>query len=268
MTAVAARWRESMAPSALAALALHLAVFLALVLLGRSALAPMGTAVPITIVSKAPTTDSRAAEADRQTQTAQVETPVPEAKTPPPPPAPPQPAPKAEVPAPTPKPVPKPVLKAKAQPTKSPPAKSSFNLDALQASLTKYSHPSPPKPSFARQGAARPETAPIARVDAGSGVSQSDISGLSQLLQRLWNPNCDAEGGDTVVVPAKFSVGDDGRVVGRVTEGGRETSPDPAVFAAARRAKDAIHQAEPYAEVYRGKSFTVIFDAKKACGQP
>ena len=85
------------------------------------------------------------------------------------------------------------------------------------------------------------------------------------MLERLWNPNCSVAGADSVIVPVKFSVGDDGRVIGRVAEGGRDSSPDPVVFAAARRAIDAVHQAAPYAEAYRGKSFTVNFDAGKAC---
>ena len=37
------------------------------------------------------------------------------------------------------------------------------------------------------------------------------------------------------------------------------------VSTAARRAIDAVHQAEPYGATYRGQTFTVIFDAKKAC---
>ncbi|MEO8812250.1 MAG: energy transducer TonB, partial [Caulobacteraceae bacterium] len=98
-------------------------------------------------------------------------------------------------------------------------------------------------------------------------VSQSDAQGLQQLLERLWNVNCAAEGGDTVVVPVSFAVGEDGRVVGRITGGGEESSSDPVVFAAARRAIDAVHQAAPYGEPYRGKRFKVIFDARKACSQ-
>ncbi|MGI9170698.1 MAG: energy transducer TonB, partial [Caulobacteraceae bacterium] len=123
----------------------------------------------------------------------------------------------------------------------------------------------PARPAAAPRGPARAETAPAPRVDAGQGVSQSDLQGLQQLLERLWNPNCGVEGGGSVIVPVKFQVGDDGAVVGRVTD--RAASSDPVVFAAARRAIDAVHQAEPYAAAYRGKSFTVNFDAKKACAE-
>ena len=39
------------------------------------------------------------------------------------------------------------------------------------------------------------------------------------------------------------------------------------IAAAARRAIDAIHQAEPYAETFRGQTITVNFDAKEACAK-
>jgi len=264
--ALPARRRESLRPAFLAAVALHVGLFAAVVLLGRPTPVPLGDAVPVNIVSSEPKTDSRPAEAAPLTQAAQVETPVPDAKTPPPPPAPPQPAP-APTPAPLKasraKPTPTP---AKPAPTVKPqPAKPAFSLDALQASIARAARSQPARPAFAARGPTRAETAPRARVDAGQGVSQSDLQGLQQLLERLWNPNCGVEGGSGVVVPVTFSVGGDGAVVGRVTD--RAASSDPVVFAAARRAIDAVHQAEPYAAPYRGKSFTVNFDAKKACSR-
>ncbi len=266
MTAMAQPRRDSLTPALLAAGALHIALFAALILLAKPpSIPPLGDAVPITIVSRAPVTDSKAAEAAPVTQTAAVETPVPRAAPPAPPPAPPAPAP---TPTPVraaarPKPAPAPVKPAPA--VKPQPARPDFSLDALQASIAKAARSTPPRPAVARRGPARAETAPQARVDAGQGVSQSDLQGLQQLLERLWNPNCAVAGADAVIVPVRFQVADDGRVIGRVTEGGRESSSDPVVFAAARRAIDAVHQAAPYAEAYRGKSFTVNFDAGKAC---
>ena len=44
-------------------------------------------------------------------------------------------------------------------------------------------------------------------------------------------------------------------------------SSDPVVFAAARRAIDAVHRGAPYGAPYRGQSFALNFDAKKACSQ-
>jgi outer membrane biosynthesis protein TonB len=292
MTVTADRRRESLAPAFLAAAALHLAIFLIALYGPRPPLGPLGTAVPITLVAHGPTTDSRPAEAAPVTQAAQTETPVPEAKAPTPPAAPPpRPAPpqpktppvKAVKPAPEPKPTPtpKPVkaikpapepkptpTPAKAQPrpaTPARPAPDTFSLDALAADVARSRHASPPRPASGARGPARPETAPEARVDAGQGVSQSDIAGLSQLLERLWNPNCNVAGGDSVVIPVKYTVSFDGHVIGRIAVGGHGGASDAIAATAARRAVDAIHQAEPYAETFRGQTFTVIFDAKKAC---
>jgi protein TonB len=266
----APRRKDSLTPALLAAVSLHVATFLIAAFLGRPSMAPIGTAVPITIVSSAPTTDSRAAEAAKETQTAQTEAPVPEAKAPAPPPtpAPAPPAPKAPPikavkPTPQPKPLPDKPL-AKPSPAQKP-SRDSFNLDTLAADVARSNHPSPPRPAFAARGPSRAETAPEARVDAGQGVSQSDIAGLSQLLERLWNPNCDVAGPDAVTVPVKFTVGYDGRVIGRITVGGRDASSNPVIATAARRAIDAVHQAEPYGPTYRGQTFTVNFDAKAAC---
>ena len=264
MTALPARRRDSLTPAFLAAVALHVGLFLAVIFFKAPMPVPVGDAVPINIVSHAPTTDSRPAEVAPETQAAQVETPVPQEKAPTPPPAPPTPVP---TPTPTPaaakplksKPTPTPVKPA---PTAKPQAAKPDFLDALSKSIAKASN-SPPRPAFAARGPTRAETAPQARPDAGPGVSQTDLQGLQQLLERLWNPNCSVEGGDAVIVPVKFAVGDDGQVVGRVTD--RASSSDPVVSAAARRAIDAVHQAEPYAAPYRGKSFTVNFDAQKAC---
>ncbi len=265
--------RNSLAPALLAAAALHVGLFLIATYVARPNFTPMGTAVPITIVSSAPTTDSRPAEAAPVTQAAQTETPVPQAKPPPPPPpkAAPTPAPPTPEPTPVKTVTPKPELRPipeKTPPKPTPsrqPSKAAFSLDALAANIAKTTKPSPPRPASGAKGPARAETAPVARVDAGQGVSQSDIAGLSQLLERLWNPNCETAGGDAVVIPVKFTVGYDGHVIGRITEGGRDNSANPVISTAARRAIDAVHQAEPYGPTYRGQTFTVNFDAKTAC---
>ena len=264
--------RNSLAPALLAAAALHVGLFLIATYVARPSFVPMGTAVPINIISSAPTTDSRPAEAAPVTQAAQTETPAPQAKPPPPPPPKTVPAPtptskptpaKTVIPTPQPKPIPE-----KTPPKPAPsrqPTKNTFSLDALAANIAKTTKSSPPRPASGTKGPARVETAPAARADAGQGVSQSDIAGLSQLLERLWNPNCETAGGDAVVIPVKFTVGYDGHVIGRITEGGRDNSANPVISTAARRAIDAVHQAEPYGPTYRGQTFTVNFDAKTAC---
>jgi len=277
-----ARRRDSLAPALIAALAMHVGLFVALTIFHPALPLPLGSAVPINIVSQAPTTDSRQAGQAPQTQTAQVEAPVPQAKAPtpppPPPPSPPQPRPTppkplktvpppkpALKPTPTPaKPTPAPAVKAPPTPThpsKAPP-KDTFDLNALAASISRASHSSPSRPANAARGPTRAETAPVARVDAGQGISQSDIQGLSQLLNRLWLKNCDS--GTIVNVTVRLAIDNDGRVL-LADAGGREHAGDSAASASAIRAIAAVHQAAPYAEEFRGRTFSVNFDAAKAC---
>jgi outer membrane biosynthesis protein TonB len=177
-------------------------------------------------------------------------------RTPPPPPPTPAPTPRPTPPKPAPKPLAKPA-----------PAKDTFNLDALAADVAKVKHASPPRPSSGARGPARSETALQARPDAGAaqGVTQSDIAGLSQLLQRLWNPNCAAEGGDSQVIPIRITVDFEGRVSRSINRGLCDPNATGPRVAAACRAVDAIHRAEPYPEEYRGQTFTINFDAKTAC---
>jgi len=277
VTAVAARrGRPDLSGAFIAAVALHVALFALLTYLARFSMIPTGSAVPITIVSEAPTTDSRAAIAAPTAREAQVETPAPHA---PPPSPPPDAAPNAfhpPAPAPAPRLVSAPTPKSRATPAKTnlPPDKprprtsaerDNFSLDALQADVAGAARAPAPRPGFARRGFTQAETAPQARIAAGQGVSQSDQQGLSQLLNRLWNPNCSVEGADAVTVTVTFSVGLDGRLAGRVGAGGKEQSSDPVTYAAARRAIDAVHRVEPFPLVYRGNPFRVIFDARKAC---
>jgi type IV secretory pathway VirB10-like protein len=262
MTAALDR-RDSRAPALAAALVLHVGLLLALVWTHPSAL-PTGTSVPITLVASGPTTDSRPAEQAPVTQEAQVETPVPEAKAPVAPPPAPQPAARPAPPKPVPaKPVKDDYSLSAVQADIA--KKQSFSLSSLQAEIARASRAQPARPAFAKRGPTRAETASAARVDAGTGVSQSDVAGLSELLQRLWNPDCSVD--DKVVIPVKFTIGFDGRIQGRVNTEGRDASPDPVVFAGARRAVDAVHQAAPYAETFRGLTVTVRFDASKACAR-
>jgi outer membrane biosynthesis protein TonB len=257
--------RQSRAPAFIAAVLLHAAV-LALVLFVPSRLPkPVGSSVPINIVSSAQFTDTRPAVQAPQTETAQAPQPVPEAKPQPPAPVPappaftetrPQPV-KAERPAPT----QQPSLKA-AQPAAKP-----FDFNRLQQIIDSAKRNTGAQASSAKRGPAKAETAPQARPDAGQGLSQSDLLGLQQLLERLWNPNCDVAGGSAVKLKVHFLVGLDGALLGRPNDGGLESSADPVVAAAARRALDAIREAAPYSQPYYGQAITVNFDAKEACAK-
>jgi outer membrane biosynthesis protein TonB len=277
MTALGYRRRESRGPALAAAIALHIGLLLAVLFLNPRPNLPMGTAVPINIVATGPVTDSRPAAQAPVEQTAQVETPVPAAKPPEPAP-PPKPAPKAAPPAPQP-PAPKPAPALKPTPVRpkpkpfdlsavaadvgAKPQPRNFNLSSLQADVAQEARAHPSQPAFAARGPNRAETAHQTRVAAGTGISQSDLDGLAGLLQRLWNPDCSVD--NRVDISVKFLVGFDGRVQGRVNAGGLENSPNPAVAAAARRAIDAVHEAAPYPDQFRGLPIPVNFHAKTAC---
>jgi outer membrane biosynthesis protein TonB len=164
---------------------------------------------------------------------------------------------KAERPAPT----QQPSLKA-AQPAAKP-----FDFNRLQQIIDSARRNTGAQASSAQRGPARAETAPQARPDAGQGLSQSDLLGLQQLLERLWNPNCDVAGGSAVKLKVRFLVDLNGGLLGRPNDGGLESSSDPVVAAAARRALDAIREAAPYSTPYYGQAITVNFDAKEACAK-
>ena len=279
---MAAADRPAGAASLAAAIVLHLGVFAALLLTAKPTVIPMGSAVPVTIVSEAPAASAPKADPAPEAKPALSEAPVVEARPPEPapappprptpaPPKPPRQAPPKPAPKPKPalaKPIPKPTPAQPAKPlakTAKPDqhARTALDLDALQASLATSTHQTVARPSSAPRGPTRAQTAP--ETGPVPGVSRADQAGLSQLLNRLWNPNCSVEGGDAVLVSVTFTVGYDGRLIGRVSAGGRENSSDPVVQAAARRALDAVHAVEPYQPVYRGAPFRINFDAKKAC---
>ncbi len=260
MVALGPPRRDNLSPALVAAAFLHVGAFFLAGLLAPSPPLALGDAVPVTIVSRAPSTDSAPAiqapapQPAATNQPAERANPVPAAApVPAPPKARPAPVARSASVAPTPAPA-----------SKAPPARPTLNLDALAASVAKVAAADRAKAGRAPPGPTRSRAASEVRVDAGQGVSQSDMQGLQQLLERLWNPNCSVEGADAVVVPIKFQIDENGRLIGRVS-GAAGSASDPVSAAAARRAIDAVHQAEPYAAPYRGKSFTVIFDAQKAC---
>jgi protein TonB len=264
---------------------LHGGVVIALLISGMFAKQlPVGAIVPVTIISDSKITDLRAAQAAPQEQIAQTEEPVPEAPAPPaaveptPQPRPTPLPPTATPPKPTPvpaKPVPAPPKPAVDPNTKGPkppakPAEKSLDLDALAASVSKMSKASGGKSSSAAKGPNRPETALEAReaAGAGKGLSAIQMAGLAGELQRRWNPNCEVEGGRDVKVRVIFTLGPGGQVVGQVSAGGLEQSPNPVVKAAADRAIRAVHQAAPFSAQYGGafgQKVTVNFNAREAC---
>jgi periplasmic protein TonB len=241
----------------------------------------VGSVVPVTIVSRAPDMDVRPAEEAPVEQTAQTETPTPEAppqSTPPAPTpkavAPPQPEPKPLPPTPAPKPTPKVAPTPKPVPAPAPakaapPAKpeKSLDLDALSASISSMSKAAAPKPSSAAKGPARAETAAVARQTPGTGLSAAALTGLTDELQRRWNPNCDVEGGRDVQVRVVFTLGAGGQVVGDVTPQIKGAAT-PVARTAAERAVSAVYAAAPFRNLPRefyGDKIAVNFNAREAC---
>jgi hypothetical protein len=220
--------------------------------------------VPINIVSSAPFTDTRAAIQAPETESGAAPQPTPQA--PPQPPAA-EPAPPAFSPAAPPTAKNAKAVTAQAAKSASTPAQPSFDMNRLQQIIASHQRAGGETASSAQRGPARPQTAPQARPDAGQGISISDQIGLQQLLERLWNPNCDVAGGASVRLKVRFLVGLSGDLIGPPNAGGLERASDPVVAAAARRALDAVREAAPYTPPYYGQTITVNFDAKEACAK-
>lgn len=256
---------ENRLPALAAAAAAHVGL-LALLILAPSqpSMLPVGSSVPINIVSSAPATDSRPAIQAPETAAAATPQPQPQAPIQQPP------APDIATPSfsASPTAAAKPAKPTPAQPSLNPthPTQSNVDWARMQQIIEAAKRNAGAQSSSAPRGASRVETATQARPDAGQGVSQSDILGLQQLLDRLWNLQCDAGGvGSVPPFKVRFIVGLSGRLIGPPNAGGLEQSSNALVASVARRAIDAIHEAEPLASPYYGQTITVNFDAKEAC---
>jgi protein TonB len=281
-------------PALAASAALHAAVLLAGLIAWPWLNKPIhiGSVVPVTLITSPAASNMRPAVEAPTPAPAAVEAPAPEApplppapeeapvpappptvRTPPQPKAKPAPHPVAEAkPTPKPTPTPKPITQAKPTPPKPTPAKAaapSFDPDALLASLNKASKAAGARRSSAARGPTRPETAVHASLSpgAGSSVSASALSDLGTELQRLWNPNCEVEGGADVVIKVSFQLGPAGRLIG-APEASGETASNPVVKAASDRAKRAVFQGAPFDSLpptLYGQRITVNFNAKQFC---
>ena len=93
------------------------------------------------------------------------------------------------------------------------------------------------------------------------------LSGLTDELQRRWNPNCDVEGGRDVQVRVTFTLGVGGQVVGEVNAQIRGAQ-NAVSQAAADRATRAVYAASPFRSLPRefyGDRIAVNFNAREAC---
>ncbi|MDB5422991.1 MAG: hypothetical protein JWQ29_407 [Phenylobacterium sp.] len=257
--------RREMSPAMIGSVLLHVTVA-ALLMISWNFTRDLkvGAIVPVNIVAHAPDADIRPAVQAPEAQAAQTDEPVPDAPlesaapVPQPTPTPPVPAPKATKPAeklPAVKPAP---------PTKP---EKALDLDALSASVSKMVRPSAAKPSSAAKGPARPEAALVARQTVGTGVSAAALTGLTDELQRRWNPNCDVEGGRDVQVRVAFVIGAGGQVVGEVASQ-IKGAQNAVSQAAADRAVRAVYAASPFRNLPRefyGDKIAVNFNAREAC---
>ncbi|WP_374575418.1 energy transducer TonB [Phenylobacterium sp.] len=256
-------------PAMAGSAALHLLVALALLISWPWAKEiRIGAAVPVTIVANAPTTNLRPAVKAPEVQEAQTEVPAPDAPV------------ETVTPQPETTPAPPtaktaPAAVAKAEQTspvaKKPPSKkasSDLDFDSLLASISKSGKSAGAERANAKKGASQAETATEARPDLGSGLSASALNGLADELQRRWNPNCEVEGAQNVMIRATFTLGSTGQVIGDVKLDVR-SGADPAVArAAADRARRAVYAAAPFRSLPRelyGQKIAVNFNAREAC---
>ncbi|MET0337748.1 MAG: energy transducer TonB [Caulobacter sp.] len=232
--------------------------------------------VPVTIVAEGPT-NVRPAVQGPEDLPAQTENPVPDATPEPaappapvPEPAPPTPAPKAaQKPVPQkPAPTPAPQKPQPQKPNQAKPKEDAFDLDALAASINKGRKPAGRPNSNAQRGPNRAETAVEARPAAGAatGMTASQLATVGAQLERLWNPNCEVEGGRDVALTVSATISSTGQLVGqpRVIKG---MNSNPITQAAATRAISAFGRAAPFSVPpgFRQQEIGFNFNAKSAC---
>jgi outer membrane biosynthesis protein TonB len=239
----------------------------------------LSSVVPVTLVTSNEASEPSEAVAAPEPQTAQTDAPTPDAA---PKAAAPEPAP---LPAPAPPPPPKPVqakpappapAKPAVKPTPAPPKpapkalESTFDPDAVLASLNRSTRASGAKSSSAKRGPARPQTAVQARLTTGAGdtASASALTSMAAALQRLWNPNCDVPGAGDLDIRVTFRLSPGGRLVGTPQSSGDSAPESSLVRVASDRAKRAVYAAQPFEGLPQnlyGQPITVKFNGQAAC---
>ncbi|HTK33749.1 MAG TPA: energy transducer TonB [Caulobacteraceae bacterium] len=271
-------------PALVGSVALHLSLA-AIGLIAWPKLAkpiPMSS-VSVKLVAQAPVTDVRPALEAPEPAPAAAPEPTPAAPppepAPPPPaptPAPPKPAPVPPPPAPAPTPLDLDALASKLK-TKPP---SKLDLTALASKLPQKTQPKldlnalakPQRPANASRGTLRPELAVQSRTAAGAaqGLTSDEASLLAAKLNRLWNPNCGAEGAADVQVKVNIRLGPTGALASPPAVVGPQSN-NPVWQAAAQRALTAVARGAPYDELPRDryaiwKDINFNFNARQACG--
>lgn len=249
----------------------------------------IGPVVPVTIIDGPPadlrqTVEAETAAPAQTMDPAPIADPAPPAPDPVPTPTPPKPVPpKPQPPTPQPaKPTPSPAKPTPVKPTPIPtksaqakpkPADKPFDLDALAASVAS-SVTRKAKPSDAQRGPDRAATASQTQAGAGESarLSASETDALRSKLEKLWNPNCEVEGGAEVVIKLRMRLRQDGRLAGPPEVLGKSGADRAVVEAAAARAVNAVGRGAPYSELpaERYAAWDVVtmnFNAKQACSR-
>jgi protein TonB len=289
--------RPQITPSLLASILLHLCAGLALLIFWPKAPPPppltMGSTVPVTIVTDGP---PKIAEAEKAPEVvaAATEQPAPQAPVVLPAPVPtpipaPKPAPAVPAPAPKPRPVP-------AVPTPAPAAKPKPVPAAATPAPAAKPRPVPAKPgagapaqaqpdffastsklfspptkgggqkSSAQQGPTHKATAPTPTHGDAKATTGPPFADLAAPLMRLWNPNCQVEGGGGVKFTMTVRLSTDGHFLDE-PKATRGMSDEPIVQAAILRAKSAMRQVEPFPVPpgFAGGVTNFNFDAPAVC---
>lgn len=270
-------------PALLVSAALHLSLLAAGMIVWPHLAKPLPSSpVTIKLVSSAPVADVRPAEEAPEVVEAAAPEPAPE-PVPVPEPTPVAPTP---VPAPTPsKPAPPPPPKPAPAPTPTPAPPKPAPLD-LNALASKLPTPTKSKPKLdlnalasrlprqaanAARGPLRAETAPQARqaIGAAQGLTADEASLLASKLNRLWNPNCGAEGAAAITVKVHIQLNPTGTLAAQPALVGAQSN-DPVWQAAAQRALNAAARGAPYDELPRDRyavwrDINVNFDGRQAC---
>lgn len=265
-------------PALAGSVGLHLALAALALITWPNFSKPLPTGpVTVKLVAHSPTPDIRpGVEAPEPTPPA---TPEPDPAAAAPEPVQEVPTPPAPVPKPAPSPTPKPLdLDALAKPL--PKRQPALDLNALAKPLPKprpaldlnaLAANTPRRPANAQRGAARPETAVEARtaLGAGQGLSADEASLLAAKLNRLWNPNCGAEGAADVLVKVNMRLTQGGGLAAPPTVVGPQSN-NPVWQAAAQRALSAVARGAPYDELPRDryavwKDINFNFDGRQAC---
>lgn len=275
------RAHANRSPALIASAVLHAAVIAAAVIAWPFFSKPllMGQVVPVTIITSAPPAEEAPAVPAAQPQPAMSPAPAPEApaQPAPAPPTPPAPPPKpAAMPKPAPKPTqakPAPALKPAAASAKASPKKDDFDLDTLMASITSSRRASRPSTS-GQPGPSRPATGSPDSKGADDHMSASELGALNDKLGRLWNPNCQVEGGRGIIVRVHVRLSPQGYVIGQPELPDRAkifASGNPVLIAAATRALSAVERGQPYTDVLNPDHYSawrdmiLTMDPKNQC---